>query len=196
MKPGTSSWRRSVRTHPCLRSTGQWALSAPWGSRSLHRKWSAPSRLVSTRRTTSWRKWNVESVRPAAPLNATLLRLFVCSIISALQAASRLSQQAELGGILEEIEVILPASTRWCHIAAVESVWEVFVFSLSGSDGSPGRPGRRVPAVWGGAGGHRPFCGSGVQPVGPRGYGAASQGGRSSRIVSVFPLIPLKVGLS
>lgn len=32
----------------------------------------------------------------------------------ALQTASQLSQQAELGGILEEIEVNFKTTTRWC----------------------------------------------------------------------------------
>lgn len=35
------------------------------------------------------------------------------SITLALQTAARLSQHAELGGILEEIEVSLEMSTRW-----------------------------------------------------------------------------------
>lgn len=36
------------------------------------------------------------------------------SITMALQTASQLSQQAELGGILEEIEVNFKTTTRWC----------------------------------------------------------------------------------
>ena len=38
------------------------------------------------------------------------------SITSALQTAARLSQQAELGGILEEIEVRSLTYTRWCCV--------------------------------------------------------------------------------
>lgn len=41
------------------------------------------------------------------------------SITSALQTAARLSQQAELGGILEEIEVSSLTSTRWCCVTVI-----------------------------------------------------------------------------
>lgn len=50
------------------------------------------------------------------------------SITSALQTAARLSQQAELGGILEEIEVSSLTTTRWCCVTVLwlrETDWKL-----------------------------------------------------------------------
>lgn len=109
MKLVTSSWLWSAKTRPWRRSTGPWAPSVLWGSPLRHRRSLAPWQLALTRRTMLWREY--EPCRPRGlelfqNLYETLFSLD--SITLALQTASRLSQQAELGGILEEIEVSCP----------------------------------------------------------------------------------------
>lgn len=46
---------------------------------------------------------------------------FLGSITLALQTAARLSQHAELGGIIEEIEVSIYISTRWRYAPGLKS---------------------------------------------------------------------------
>lgn len=66
-------------------------------------------------RALQWWWWADDS---SNPINNKYL-FSLDRITLALQTAARLSQQAELGGILEEIEVSFKTSTRWCCVTVL-----------------------------------------------------------------------------
>lgn len=115
-------------------------------------------------------------------------------ITLALQTAARLSQQAELGGILEEIEVSFKTSTRWCCFTVLwftawqscRRFWAVlhfntfFAFCLSGPDSSFGWSWWPLPPVWRGTWGDCHVCDCCLFPVRSCGHGAPSEGGMIS----------------